>query len=104
MGIVVVAPLAASGETVSPVAAIAAKTTRDSGLACEASQVVVTNGAKQAVAETFQALLDPGDEVLLPAPYWTTYPEAIALTGAPQSGLTGPSIGATMRFATAAGA
>ena len=60
-------------------AAVAAKTKRDSGLDCEASQVVVTNGAKQAVAEAFQALLDPGDEVLLPAPYWTTYPEAISL-------------------------
>ncbi|HEV2310122.1 MAG TPA: aminotransferase class I/II-fold pyridoxal phosphate-dependent enzyme, partial [Acidimicrobiia bacterium] len=60
-------------------AAVAAKTKRDSGLDCEASQVVVTNGAKQAVAEAFQALLDPGDEVLLPAPYWTTYPESIAL-------------------------
>jgi aspartate/methionine/tyrosine aminotransferase len=60
-------------------AAIAAKTARDSGLACEASQVLVTNGAKQAVAETFQVLLDPGDEVLVPAPYWTSYPEAIAL-------------------------
>ncbi|HEY6317495.1 MAG TPA: pyridoxal phosphate-dependent aminotransferase [Acidimicrobiia bacterium] len=60
-------------------AAVAVKTKRDSGYECEASQVVVTNGAKQAVAETFQALLDPGDEVLLPAPYWTTYPEAIRL-------------------------
>jgi aspartate aminotransferase len=59
--------------------AIAVKTRRDSGYECEASQVVVTNGAKQAVYETFQALLNPGDEVLLPAPYWTTYPEAIAL-------------------------
>jgi aspartate aminotransferase len=59
--------------------AVAAKTRRDSGYRCEASQVVVTNGAKQAVYETFQALLNPGDEVLLPAPYWTTYPEAIAL-------------------------
>jgi aspartate aminotransferase len=59
--------------------AIAAKTLRDSGYRCEASQVLVTNGAKQAVYETFQALLNPGDEVLLPAPYWTTYPEAIAL-------------------------
>ena len=59
--------------------AIAAKTQRDSGYRCEASQVLVTNGAKQAVYETFQALLNPGDEVLLPAPYWTTYPEAIAL-------------------------
>src|SRR5262245_31556914 len=60
-------------------AAIAAKTTRDSGFACEASQVLVTNGGKQAVYNAFQALLDPTDEVLLPAPYWTTYPEAIAL-------------------------
>jgi aspartate aminotransferase len=59
--------------------AIAAKTVRDSGYRCDASQVLVTNGAKQAVYETFQALLNPGDEVLLPAPYWTTYPEAIAL-------------------------
>jgi aspartate aminotransferase len=60
-------------------AAIAAKTARDSGFDCEPSQVLVTNGAKQAVYETFQALLDPGDEVILPAPYWTTYPEVIAL-------------------------
>jgi aspartate aminotransferase len=59
--------------------AIAVKTRRDSGYGCEASQVIVTNGAKQAVYETFQALLNPGDEVLLPAPYWTTYPESIAL-------------------------
>jgi aspartate aminotransferase len=59
--------------------AIAVKTMRDSEYRCEASQVIVTNGAKQAVYETFQALLNPGDEVLLPAPYWTTYPEAIAL-------------------------
>ncbi|HSO96628.1 MAG TPA: pyridoxal phosphate-dependent aminotransferase, partial [Acidimicrobiia bacterium] len=59
--------------------AIAAKTRRDSGYPCEAAQVVVTNGGKQAVYEAFQALLNPGDEVLLPAPYWTTYPEAIAL-------------------------
>jgi len=60
-------------------AAIAAKTRRDSALDREAAQVVVTNGGKQAVYNAFQALLDPGDEVLLPAPYWTTYPEAIAL-------------------------
>jgi len=59
--------------------AIAAKTARDSDYACEASHVLVTNGGKQAVYNTFQVLLDPGDEVLLPAPYWTTYPEAIAL-------------------------
>ena len=62
--------------------AIAAKTVRDSGLAVSAGQVLVTNGGKQAVEETFATLLDPGDEVLLPAPYWTTYPEAIRLTGA----------------------
>lgn len=61
--------------------AIAAKTMRDSGYDIEASQVVVTNGGKQAVYETCQVLLDPGDEVLLPAPYWVTYPEAIALAG-----------------------
>jgi aspartate aminotransferase len=59
--------------------AIAAKTARDSGLVRDPSQVLVTNGAKQAVYETFQALLDAGDEVLLPSPYWTTYPEVIAL-------------------------
>src|SRR5437763_1857998 len=59
--------------------AIAAKTARDSGYAVEASQVIVTNGGKQAVYNAFQTLLDPGDEVLLPAPYWTTYPEAIRL-------------------------
>jgi len=59
--------------------AIAAKTLRDSGLAVDPSQVVVTNGGKQAVYQAFQAVVNPGDEVLLPAPYWTTYPEAIAL-------------------------
>ncbi|TQJ31181.1 pyridoxal phosphate-dependent aminotransferase [Microbacterium sp. SLBN-146] len=59
--------------------AIAAKTLRDSGLEVSASQVVVTNGGKQAVYQAFQTVLNPGDEVLLPAPYWTTYPEAIAL-------------------------
>jgi aspartate/methionine/tyrosine aminotransferase len=60
-------------------AAIAAKTQRDSGYAVEAAQVLVTNGGKHAVYNVFQTLLDPGDEVLLPAPYWTTYPEAIKL-------------------------
>ena len=59
--------------------AIAAKTARDSGLQVKPGQVLVTNGGKQAVLEAFAALLDPGDEVLLLAPYWTTYPEAIAL-------------------------
>ena len=59
--------------------AIADKTARDSGWAVDPSHVVVTNGGKQAVYQAFQVLLDPGDEVLLPAPYWTTYPEAIQL-------------------------
>ena len=62
--------------------AIAAKTARDSGYDVAASQVLVTNGGKQAIYQTFATLLDPGDEVLLPAPYWTTYTEAIALAGA----------------------
>ncbi len=62
-------------------AAIAAKTARDSGYAVSAAQVLVTNGGKQAVYEAFATLLDPGDEVLLPAPYWTTYPESIRLAG-----------------------
>jgi len=61
--------------------AIAVKTARDSGLAIKAADVLVTNGGKQAVYQAFATLLDPGDEVLLPAPYWTTYPEAIALAG-----------------------
>src|SRR3954468_16989053 len=56
-------------------AAIVAKTQRDSGYAVTPEQVLVTNGGKQAVYEAFATLLDPGDEVLLPAPYWTTYPE-----------------------------
>ena len=61
--------------------AIAAKTARDSGFAVGADQVLVTNGGKQALYEAFAALLDPGDEALLPAPYWTTYPESIRLAG-----------------------
>src|SRR6266511_5163527 len=61
--------------------AIAEKTRRDSGVDCEASQVLVTNGAKHAVYEALQTIVDPGDQVLLPAPYWTTYPEAISLAG-----------------------
>jgi aspartate aminotransferase len=61
--------------------AIAAKTRRDSGYEVAASQVIVTAGGKHAVYETFATLLDPGDEVLLPTPYWTTYPEAITLAG-----------------------
>jgi aspartate/methionine/tyrosine aminotransferase len=62
-------------------AAVAAKTKRDSGYDVTAAQVLITNGGKQAVYEAFATLLDPGDEVLLPAPYWTTYPEAIRLAG-----------------------
>ncbi|MDE0497372.1 MAG: pyridoxal phosphate-dependent aminotransferase [Acidimicrobiaceae bacterium] len=61
--------------------ALAAKTKRDSGLDWDASQFLVTNGGKQAVYNTMAALIDPGDEVLLPAPYWTTYPEAIRVFG-----------------------
>jgi aspartate aminotransferase len=62
-------------------AAVAAKTMRDSGYAVEAGQVLITNGGKQAVYNAFAALLDPGDEVLLIAPYWTTYPESIKHAG-----------------------
>ena len=61
--------------------AIAAKTERDSGLVVSPSQVLVTNGGKQAVANAFAVLCDPGDEVIVLAPFWTTYPEAIALAG-----------------------
>lgn len=61
--------------------AITAKTLRDSGYAVTAAQVLVTNGGKQALYNTFAALLDPADEVILPAPYWTTYPESIRLAG-----------------------
>ncbi len=61
--------------------AIAHKTKRDSGFDCSGARVLVTNGGKHAVYNAFQVLLDPGDEVLCPAPYWTTYPECIALPG-----------------------
>ena len=61
--------------------AIAAKTLRDSGYACTSAQVLVTNGGKHAVFTAFAALCDPGDEVIVPSPYWTTYPEAITLAG-----------------------
>ncbi|HET7173047.1 MAG TPA: pyridoxal phosphate-dependent aminotransferase [Nocardioidaceae bacterium] len=61
--------------------AIAAKTLRDSGLETEPGQVLVTNGGKHAVYQALAALLDPVDEVLLPTPYWTSYPEAIRLAG-----------------------
>lgn len=59
--------------------AVAQKTWRDSHFACEASDVLITNGGKHAVYNALAAILDPGDEVLLPTPYWTTYPEPIAL-------------------------
>ncbi|MFD5734387.1 pyridoxal phosphate-dependent aminotransferase [Streptomyces sioyaensis] len=62
-------------------AAIVAKTLRDSGYEIEAANVLVTNGGKQAIYEAFAAILDPGDEVIVPAPYWTTYPESIRLAG-----------------------
>ena len=61
--------------------AIAEKTARDSGLSVEAAQVLVTNGGKQAIYNAFATLLDPGDEVIIPAPYWVTYPESVALAG-----------------------
>ncbi|WP_159813159.1 pyridoxal phosphate-dependent aminotransferase [Actinomyces sp. zg328] len=61
--------------------AIAAKTLRDSGYEVSPDDILVTNGGKQAVFQAFASILDPGDEALLPAPYWTTYPEVIALAG-----------------------
>jgi aspartate/methionine/tyrosine aminotransferase len=62
--------------------AIVAKSARDSGLAITPAEVIVTNGGKQAIYEALAAVLDVGDEVLLPAPFWTTYPEAVRLAGA----------------------
>ncbi len=61
--------------------AVAEKTARESGVTVDPAQVIVTNGGKQAVYQAFQTVVDAGDEVLLPAPYWTTYPEAIRLAG-----------------------
>ena len=61
--------------------AIVAKTARDSGFAVGVNQILITNGGKQALYNAFATLLDPGDEVILPAPYWTTYPESIMLAG-----------------------
>lgn len=61
--------------------AVAIKTLRDSEYSITASQVLITNGGKQALYNAFAALLDPGDEAILPSPYWTTYPEAIQLAG-----------------------
>jgi aspartate/methionine/tyrosine aminotransferase len=62
--------------------AIVAKSKRDSGLEISTGQILVTNGGKHAVATAFMSVLNPGDEVLIPAPFWTTYPEAVYLTGA----------------------
>ncbi|MGM0928622.1 MAG: pyridoxal phosphate-dependent aminotransferase [Actinomycetota bacterium] len=74
--------------------AIADKTLRDSGYRVDPSQVLVTNGGKQAVYESFATLLDPGDEVLVPTPFWTTYPEAIRLAGGvPVEVFAGPEQG-----------
>ena len=61
--------------------AVAAKTLRDSGLEVDPAQVLITNGGKHAISNAFAALLDPGDEVIVPAPYWTTYPESAWLAG-----------------------
>jgi aspartate/methionine/tyrosine aminotransferase len=61
--------------------ALADKTERDSGWRPDPARILVTNGGKHAVYNTCAAVLNPGDEVLLPAPYWTTYPESIALAG-----------------------
>ncbi|PZS11145.1 MAG: aspartate aminotransferase [Acidimicrobiales bacterium] len=61
--------------------AIAEKTLRDSGVSISPAQVLITNGGKQAVFQAVAAIVNDGDEVLLPAPYWTTYPEAVALAG-----------------------
>jgi aspartate aminotransferase len=74
--------------------AIADKTLRDSGFQLEPNQVLVTNGGKQAVYNTFAALLDPGDEVIMPTPFWTTYPESIRLAGGvPIDVFAGPETG-----------
>ncbi|PNL18501.1 pyridoxal phosphate-dependent aminotransferase [Micrococcus sp. FDAARGOS_333] len=74
--------------------AVAAKTARDSGVALDSQHVLITNGGKQAVYNTFASLLDPGDEVIIPAPFWTTYPEAIRLAGGvPVEVFAGPEQG-----------
>ncbi|NHU84729.1 pyridoxal phosphate-dependent aminotransferase [Kocuria sp. JC486] len=74
--------------------AIAAATARDSGWEVDPSQIIVTNGGKQAVYQSFQTVVDDGDEVLLPSPYWTTYPEAIRLAGGtPVEVFAGPELG-----------
>ena len=74
--------------------AVAEQTARDDGYAVEPSQVLVTNGGKQAVFQAFATVVDEGDDVLLPAPYWTTYPEAIKLAGGnPVEVFAGPELG-----------
>jgi aspartate/methionine/tyrosine aminotransferase len=74
--------------------AIAEKTLRDSGYKVDPAQVLVTNGGKQAVYNTFATLVDPGDEVIIPTPFWTTYPEAIRLAGGvPVEVFAGPEQG-----------
>ncbi|GAA1342919.1 pyridoxal phosphate-dependent aminotransferase [Arthrobacter roseus] len=74
--------------------AVATKTLRDSGYKVDPAQVLITNGGKQAVYESFATLLDPGDEVIVPTPYWTTYPEAIRLAGGvPVEVFAGPEQG-----------
>lgn len=74
--------------------AVAAKTLRDSGVGLDPAQVLITNGGKQAVYNTFASLLDPGDEVIVPTPFWTTYPEAIRLAGGvPVEVFAGPEQG-----------
>ncbi|MEX5269301.1 pyridoxal phosphate-dependent aminotransferase [Kocuria sabuli] len=74
--------------------AVAEQTARDDGYTVEPSQVLVTNGGKQAVFQAFATVVDEGDDVLLPAPYWTTYPEAIKLAGGnPVEVFAGPELG-----------
>ncbi|MFI5346273.1 MAG: pyridoxal phosphate-dependent aminotransferase [Elusimicrobiota bacterium] len=63
-------------------AAISRKLKADNGVTAAPENILVTNGAKQAVYEVLQALCDPGDEVLIPAPCWVTFPEAVKLAGA----------------------
>lgn len=70
-----------AGGTLELKAAIAAKTKRDSGYEVDPSQVVVTNGGKHAIYNAIAGVVDPGDEVLIPTPYWTTYPEPVRLAG-----------------------
>jgi aspartate/methionine/tyrosine aminotransferase len=62
-------------------AAVARKTERDSGVTVEPQQVLVCNGGKQSLFHAFMSIVDAGDEILLPAPYWVSYPEMIGLAG-----------------------